>query len=204
MTALPVLDESSIRFYRHALSILKDAGVKHLVGGAYAFARYTGIERHTKDFDIFIRREDYGRAAWAFQKAGYKTALGVIALENILRDIENTEWARKYRDSDLYYVTIFGKPAMKGSWGWRIEGHHLSLNYEKGDDIVNVWSAYYESQYSGNAAHSPLVCIPGGGWVVQDGGVTEIQVAGGPGLDLGEPDDPDREQPVAVAMEHLP
>jgi hypothetical protein len=70
-----VLSEHSIRFYRHALRILTDAGVPHLVGGAYAFARYTGIERHTKDFDVFLRRDDYGRAAWAFQKAGYKTEL---------------------------------------------------------------------------------------------------------------------------------
>ncbi len=70
-----VLSEQSIRFYRHALAILADAEVPHLVGGAYALARYTGIERHTKDFDLFIRREDFGRAAWAFQKAGYKTEL---------------------------------------------------------------------------------------------------------------------------------
>lgn len=77
MAAIPqaVLSEHSIRFYRHALAILKDAGVPHLVGGAYAFARYTGIERHTKDFDVFIRREDFGRAAWAFQKAGYKAEI---------------------------------------------------------------------------------------------------------------------------------
>ena len=77
MAATPqaVLSEHSIRFYRHALAILKDAGVPHLVGGAYAFARYTGIERHTKDFDVFIRREDFGRAAWAFQKAGYKAEI---------------------------------------------------------------------------------------------------------------------------------
>jgi hypothetical protein len=77
MAAIPetVLSESSIRFYRHALSILEEAQIPHLVGGAYAFARYTGIERHTKDFDIFIRREDYRRAAWEFQKAGYKTEL---------------------------------------------------------------------------------------------------------------------------------
>jgi hypothetical protein len=61
--------------------------------------------------------------------AGYETALGVIALEGILRDIENTAWARQYRDSDLYYVSIFGTPARTGKWGWRIEGHHLSLNY---------------------------------------------------------------------------
>jgi hypothetical protein len=77
MAAIPqaVLAESSIRFYRHALAILKDADVPTLVGGAYAYARYTGIERHTKDFDVFIRREDFGRAAWAFQKAGYKAEL---------------------------------------------------------------------------------------------------------------------------------
>jgi hypothetical protein len=70
-----VLDEKTIRFYRHALSILANAGVPHLVGGAYAFARYTGIERHTKDFDVFIRREDFDRAAWAFRKEGYKAEL---------------------------------------------------------------------------------------------------------------------------------
>jgi len=77
MAAIPqtILDEKSIRYYRHALSILSDAGIPHLVGGAYAYARYTGIERHTKDFDIFIRREDFQRAAWAFKKAGYKSEL---------------------------------------------------------------------------------------------------------------------------------
>lgn len=77
MAAIPqtVLGEQSIRFYRHALAILSDAGIPHLVGGAYAFARYTGIERHTKDFDVFIRREDFNRAAWAFKKAGYRTEL---------------------------------------------------------------------------------------------------------------------------------
>jgi len=75
MSALAVLDESSIRFYRHALSILKNADIPHLVGGAYAFARYTGIERHTKDFDVFIRHDDFQRASFAFQKAGYETEL---------------------------------------------------------------------------------------------------------------------------------
>src|ERR1043166_8776451 len=75
MSALPVLGEDNIRFYRHALSILSKAGIPHLVGGAYAFARYTGIERHTKDFDIFIRRDDFPGAESAFQSAGYDTEL---------------------------------------------------------------------------------------------------------------------------------
>lgn len=74
-TEQAVLSATSVRFYRHALAILSGASIPHMVGGAYAFARYTGIDRHTKDFDIFIRREDFGRAAWAFQKAGYKAEL---------------------------------------------------------------------------------------------------------------------------------
>lgn len=74
-TEHPLLSAESIRFYRQALSILTDARVPHLVGGAYAYARYTGIERHTKDFDLFIRREDFDRAAKAFSKAGYRSEL---------------------------------------------------------------------------------------------------------------------------------
>jgi hypothetical protein len=71
----PSLSAESIRFYRRALSILTKADVSHLVGGAYAYARYTGIERHTKDFDVFIRKEDFDRAANAFEEAGYDSEL---------------------------------------------------------------------------------------------------------------------------------
>jgi hypothetical protein len=40
------------------MTALNAAGAPYLVGGAYAFERYTGIERHTKDFDIFCMRDD--------------------------------------------------------------------------------------------------------------------------------------------------
>jgi len=70
-----VLDEHSRDFYRDALGRLDRAGIDYLVGGAYAFARYTGIERHTKDFDIFIRREDYDRIAKVLGEAGYESEL---------------------------------------------------------------------------------------------------------------------------------
>ncbi len=71
----PFLSPESIRFYRESLAILSDANVPHLVGGAYAYARYTGIERHTKDFDVFIRQEHFDRAAAAFEEAGYRSEL---------------------------------------------------------------------------------------------------------------------------------
>jgi exosortase D (VPLPA-CTERM-specific) len=45
---------------------------------------------------------------------------------------------------------------------------YLSLNYVKSDGAyVNTWIAYYDAQYSGAAAHSPQVCIPGGGWEIE-------------------------------------
>ena len=71
----PLLSPESIRLYREALSILTNATVPHLVGGAYAYARYTGIERHTKDFDVFICKEDFDRAAQAFEAEGYRSEL---------------------------------------------------------------------------------------------------------------------------------
>ena len=33
------------------------------------------------------------------------------------------------RDAELYYITIYGKPSADKTWGWRFEGHHLSLNF---------------------------------------------------------------------------
>jgi hypothetical protein len=33
------------------------------------------------------------------------------------------------RDPDLYHITIFGDPSSDGTWGWRFEGHHISLNW---------------------------------------------------------------------------
>ena len=63
------------QFYRQVLDILTESGVPFLVGGAYAFNRYTGINRHTRDLDIFIRRDDYERISEALRKSGHETEL---------------------------------------------------------------------------------------------------------------------------------
>ncbi len=57
------------------MELMEQGGLPFLVGGAYAFARYTGIERHTKDFDVFIRREDFEKASKLFRDAGYQSEL---------------------------------------------------------------------------------------------------------------------------------
>ncbi len=56
---------------------------------------------------------------------GKEMAQGVIKLEEILGVLTNNH---DYRDSDLYYTTIYGNPNA-GTWGWRFEGHHLSYNF---------------------------------------------------------------------------
>ncbi|MBY0524400.1 MAG: nucleotidyltransferase family protein [Gemmataceae bacterium] len=63
------------RFYLHVLDVLEAAAVPCLVGGAYALACYTGIVRHTKDFDIFVRPGDCQRALDALAAQGYSTEL---------------------------------------------------------------------------------------------------------------------------------
>ena len=62
-------------FYRSVLQTLAAAGVPVLVGGAYALAHYTGIERRTEDFDLFLRRADYDRAALVLEERGHRTEL---------------------------------------------------------------------------------------------------------------------------------
>jgi hypothetical protein len=52
------LEPETRHFYCQALTAIAEAGVPFLVGGAYAFERYVGIPRHTKDFDLFVRAED--------------------------------------------------------------------------------------------------------------------------------------------------
>ncbi|HET7458390.1 MAG TPA: hypothetical protein VFJ74_12140, partial [Gemmatimonadaceae bacterium] len=59
--------------YRHVLESLRSGDVDFLVGGAYAFTRYTGIERSTKDFDVFVRYTDRVRALDVLADAGFDT-----------------------------------------------------------------------------------------------------------------------------------
>lgn len=70
-----ILDEEARKFYCSAMEALDRGKVPFLVGGAFAFSRYTGIIRHTKDFDIFLKFEDLDQARQTLEQAGYRTEL---------------------------------------------------------------------------------------------------------------------------------
>ena len=69
------LDRGTFAFYARSLKALNDAGVPFLVGGAYAFERYTAIARHTKDFDIFVRESDLDDVFMVLTATGCETSV---------------------------------------------------------------------------------------------------------------------------------
>jgi len=62
-------------FCLEALDLLEAAGIRFLIGGAFAQSRYTKRYRETKDLDIVIRRDDLPGTLTAFENAGYRTEL---------------------------------------------------------------------------------------------------------------------------------
>lgn len=71
----------------------------------------------------------------------------IILLEGFLAELENNP---QRRDATRYYTSIFGDPQADGTWGWRFEGHHLSLNFTlTGGDQIAVTPSFFAA----NRAH---------------------------------------------------
>src|SRR5688572_8702546 len=87
--------EDRADFYRRALTILEDAGIEFMIGGAYALQRYTGICRDTKDIDVFIRSADVGRTLGAWANAG-------LSIE-----LTDPNWLAKAFEDDYFVDVIF-------------------------------------------------------------------------------------------------
>jgi len=75
---------------------------------------------------------------------GYMAAAQIMELENVLAALEAAQRAaaaqlpggnpqeanrRLVRDPERYFFSIFGTPSTQNTWGWRVEGHHMSLHF---------------------------------------------------------------------------
>ena len=67
-------------------------------------------------------------------QSGYLKATTIMSLEEVLKLLEHDSGER--RDPEKYYFTIFGEPKETGNWGFRVEGHHLSLNFAIADGRI--------------------------------------------------------------------
>lgn len=81
------------------------------------------------------RAQDLLRAG--LSERGHMTANEIMEVEGILARLEGED--RQFaRDPEDYWVSVFGTPATDGTWGWRWEGHHLSLHFTMVEGELSV------------------------------------------------------------------
>ena len=80
-----------------------------------------------KDMPAPARAAGHELMKASLSAVGYGKAVNVIRLEGVLRQLET--FGGLMRDPDNYLVSVFGPPGPGAPWGWRLEGHHLSLNF---------------------------------------------------------------------------
>lgn len=148
-------DSGTAAFYRHVLETLNAAQIPFLVGGAYAFNRYTGIDRYTKDLDLFLRRSDFDRAAEALKQAGYHTELTF------------PHWLGKARHDGFYIDLIFSSgnaiAEVDDLWfEYAIEEEVLGVPVKISPAEEMIWSKAYimeRERYDGaDVAHLLRAC----------------------------------------------
>ncbi len=80
---------------------------------------------------------------------GFHKTEEIRSLEKVLRIIENNDNdkmpdGRPRRDPMNYHISIFGDPTSSTPWGWRFEGHHLSLNFtSNGNEISSATPTFF-------------------------------------------------------------
>lgn len=78
----------------------------------------------------------------ATSESGFEKARNIMGLEGVLKEVEKN--GTNVRSPEWYFVSIFGDPKGAGSWGWRFEGHHLSLNFTcEGSRVVATTPAFF-------------------------------------------------------------
>jgi hypothetical protein len=65
--------------------------------------------------------------AAGLSQTGYIKTVTIMSLEDVLKVVEND--SGEHRNPEKYYFSIFGAPSDSNTWGYRVEGHHLSQNY---------------------------------------------------------------------------
>ena len=128
-----LVETPSRLFYRDAMEVLNRASVPFLVGGAFAFIHQAGIDKSTKDLDIFARPRDVQRLLEACAAAGYETELVF------------SHWLAKIRSLEGFIDVIFnsgnGVAAVDDGWfDHAIEGEVLNVPVKIAPAEETLWS----------------------------------------------------------------
>ena len=88
-----------------------------------------------KDMNETQRRLAHDLLRTGLSARGYNKITSIIELEDILKAIETG--GKMARNKEEYLFSVFGTPGTKGAWGWRVEGHHISLRFTIADGAVS-------------------------------------------------------------------
>ena len=97
-----------------------------------------------KDMNSKQRELTHSLLKTVLSESGHAKVKNIMFLEDILFVLEGKK-RRFIRDSEAYHILIFGNPSNKDAWGWRFEGHHLSLNYTISDGKLSVVPSFWAS-----------------------------------------------------------
>jgi len=128
-----LVDTPSRAFYRQAMEVLRRGDVPFLVWGAFAFVHQAGIDRSTKDLDLFVRPADVHRLLEVCAAAGYDAELVF------------SHWLAKVRSGDSFVDVIFssgnGVAVVDDHWfEHATEQNVLGLNVLVAPAEETVWS----------------------------------------------------------------
>jgi hypothetical protein len=88
----------------------------------------------------------------ALSERGYSRSEDIMQLDAVVAEIENDH---KTYDPLNYVFSIFGQPGNGAPWGWRIDGHHLSLNFTHAPEGISVTPTFYGANPA-TVEHGPL------------------------------------------------
>lgn len=87
-------------------------------------------------------------------RKGWTQTETIRRLETVLKAIE--QGTGPLRDPERYYLTLFGEPRKKGLWGWRYEGHHISLHWVLRDGQVIASTPQFLGANPAEVRHGPM------------------------------------------------
>lgn len=97
------------------------------------------------DMEPAQRERAMGLVDAGLSASGAETARGIMALEPVLRRLEEAQGrpGSERRDPGHYWFSVFGDPGSGDAWGWRLGGHHLCLHFTVVGEHVTVTPLFF-------------------------------------------------------------
>ena len=157
-------------FYSEVLQLMARSGIPFLLSGTYALASYTGIDRPTKDVDVFAKAGDALKMLSYFKEQGFDIEmvderwLGRITRGSLFVDIVynmptvtthvTDEWFDKAPKTELFGATVHLVPPTQFVWSKIfVQDHH---RYDAADVVHMILKRHDEIDWQQLLSHMEL------------------------------------------------